>query len=195
MANENEQPNKKAMKQILLLFIVAAFYYACGNNNPTTAPQIAEQKDSVKAAPEKVDSLTSKYIQKFEIGDAAYAQKVFDYYKNYDANTLDSARDDFADTVVLNLADGSTRNFARDSLIIFLKKERSAYQSSLHITDAFVALKNTNDTGVWVSIWERKVDVLDNKKNISLLNENWKFTAGGKMVFLRQYTRKFVGKN
>ena len=183
------------MKHFLPLIILATLFYACGHNNTTAATQTAEERDTVMAEPRKVDSLTSKYIKKFEIGDPVYAQKVFDYYKNYDANTLDSAREDFADTVVLNLADGSSHDFARDSLIIFLKKERSAYQSSLHITDAFVALKNTNENGTWVSIWERKVDVLNNNKNISLLNENWKFNESGKLVFLRQYSRKFVGKN
>ncbi len=182
------------MKHFFSLIIVAALFYACNYSSTKPATETAEKKDTVKAEPGKVDSLTSKYIQKFEIGDPVYAQKVFDYYKNYDANTLDSARVDFADTVVLNLADGSSRDFAKDSLIIFLKKERSAYQSSLHITDAFVALKNTNENGAWVSIWQRKVDVLNNKKNISLLNENWKFNVHGKMVFLRQYSRKFVGK-
>ncbi len=182
------------MKLFLPIITLVCLFCACSNSTTLANPD-TKQNDTVKAETKKVDSLTSKYIQKFEIGDPVYAQKVFDYYKNYDANSLDSARVDFADTVVLNLADGSSHNFARDSLIIFLKKERSAYQSSLHITDAFVALKNTNDTGVWVSIWERKVDVLNNKKNISLLNENWKFNEYGKMVFLRQYNRKFVGKD
>jgi len=183
------------MKYLLSVITVVFIFYSCGNNTSSVTANVATTKDTVKRADEKVDSLTSKYIQKFEIGDAVYAQKVFDFYKNYDANTLEQAKEDFADTVVLSLADGSSLDFTRDSLLKFLKNERGAFQSSIHITDAFVALKNTNDSGTWVSIWERKVDMLNNKKKISLLNENWKFNEAGKMVFLRQYARKFVDRN
>ncbi len=177
------------MKRIAALFIVTATFVAC-NNSPQTAD--APVADTIKSTGGKVDSITSKYIRKFEIGNPALAQKVFDFYSNYDANTLGTAVADFADTVTLDLAEGKHLILSRDSLIEYFKKQRGTLQTCLHVPDAFVALNNTNQEGSWVTLWERLSVTVNNKKDSLLLNENWKFDKDGKMVFLRQYAKKFA---
>src|SRR5438067_2437121 len=112
------------MKKILLVAAVAALA-AC--NNSDNAKVESMNKDSGST---KMDNMnypyTADYSSNFTIGDSKNAMTVLKIYKDWDNNTLDNAKNSFAennDTLVM--ADGQMLTGNRDSIFATVEKMRA----------------------------------------------------------------------
>jgi hypothetical protein len=101
---------------------------------------------------------------------------------------LDNHKDAFADSVTIDLADGSTVKGTRDSVLNSVKSYRASLISAVSSIDVVVPLKPRDKEESWVCVWGKEVDVdKKNKKDSSYLNENWMFNKDGKIAYMGQY--------
>ncbi len=133
----------------------------------------------------------AKYTSDFEIGNPKFAKIVLEIDKNFDDNTLANSVNAFADTVMVDLADGSSFRGPKDSLIKAITAQRSSYATVSTIYAMWVTLKPKGRDETWVSTWGRETDVkADSTKESAFLDESWRFNKEGKVDYIMQNTRK-----
>ena len=167
-------------KMIACLFAVAALSTACKE----------EKKEEAKPVTPTSVTLPYQigYSSDFEIGDSKYAQTVLTAWKDYDNNTMNNSLGIFADTVAMDMGEGSHLTLKKDSAVAFVSKVRGMFASAVSTIDAVVVLKPKGKDETWVCIWGKEVDAMkDGKKDSTSLNENWMFNKDGKVARILQY--------
>jgi len=130
------------------------------------------------------------YTSSFKMGNAAYANKVLELWKDWDDNQL-NRHDYFADTVVFYLPDGSvTRGKAKNmEMAVKFRGGMSKAVSTIH---AWVPLHSTDLGDDVVCIWGTELDTYpDGKEEKRDLHEVWWFNKEGKVSAVRQWASKF----
>jgi hypothetical protein len=174
----------------LLSFIAVIVFASCNGGTSTTAA------DSTSTA--KIDSSKKAISYPFEIGystqfefiDPEKSKMVLDLWKDYDNNTLDNAKDKFADTVRMIFA-GMEMRASRDSIIAATKESRNSYSSVESKVDVVMAVKSTDKKDDWVLVWGDEIHTdKNNKTDTVAMHEVWQLNKEGKVVFMQQYISK-----
>lgn len=166
----------------LLTMAVALMAFSC--NTPSNE---AAKTEAAPATPAKHDyGVKVSYSTDFVIGDPALGDKVVAVWKSYDANTLASVKDHFADSVDNDLP-GYKAKVSRDTLIAQVSAMRSALTSCVSEFTAIVPLKaNDKDESV-VCVWGKETTEAGGKKNSRQIQEVWGFNKEGKITWIKQY--------
>jgi hypothetical protein len=170
----------------LILVALVACVAAC--NTPSNEP--AKVVEETPAAVKHDYGVKFDYSSDFELADAAYADKVVSLWKHYDANTLDSTKSYFADSVETEFP-GSSGKFSRDSIMSMVKESRGRHATCVSTFDAIVPLKASGKDETAVSVWgSETVTDSKGKKMERDLNEVWIFNKDGKITYIAQFEMK-----
>lgn len=174
----------------LLPCIALLVFTACnsGTSTTSTGDSAAGKTDGSKkdvAYPYPIG-----YSSQFEFADPEKSKMILEMWKDFDNNTLDNAKDKFADTVTMIFPDMEMRA-SRDSIIASTKSYRNSFSSVISKVDVVMAVKSTDKKDDWVLVWgdEIKTDK-KNKTDTIALHEVWQLNKEGKVVFMQQYISK-----
>ena len=180
------------MKQLFIAACALCTLAACNNattstsntdTTATTATVTSDQNQNVTYA------YPVAYSSDFTIGDSKYAQTVLELWKDYDNNAFDNHADAFADSVTMDLADGTGfMNSPKDSVFKSIKAYRSSLKNAVSSVEVVTTLKPKGKDETWVCVWGKEVDTHNNGKMDSLyLQENWMFNKDGKVTYMSQF--------
>ena len=134
---------------------------------------------------------TSTYSHDFELGSTKNAATLLELYKNWDGNTLDNAKDLFADVDTMVFSDGTMFAGSRDSLIAMAKQVRGQMGSVVDSVHAWVPLRSKDKNEDWVLIWTKEISTdAKGKKTSKELQETWRFDQNGKINLVYQYEQQ-----
>jgi len=169
------------------LVLIAMVTLAVSCNTPSNEPATVVSDTAASVTAKHDYGVKFAYSGDLGIGDVSLADKVVNLWKHFDANTLDSVKSYFADSVSVHFTGMEVTKFSRDSLFTMVKAERGAMSSCVTEFDAIVPLK-ANDKGEnVVSVWGVETATIKGKKIVRDLNEIWAFNKDGKIDFLKQY--------
>jgi hypothetical protein len=180
------------MKQLFTAACALCVLAACNNattstsstdTTANTATVTTDQSQNVSYA------YPVEYSSDFIIGDPKYAQTVLELWKDYDDNAFDRHADAFADSVTMDLSDGTGfMNSPKDSVLKSVKAYRSSLKNAVSSVEVVTALKPKGKDETWVCVWGREVDThKDGKMDSVYYNENWMFNKDGKVAYMSQY--------
>ena len=183
------------MKKLFFLCAAGLLFYSCNDQAKSDTATDAVKDSTATDAKAKVAEVALPYAvsysSKFEIGDPENAKKILDLWKDFDNNTLDNSKAMFADSVTMQLADGSTMKGPRDTIIAGAKGYRGMFASVTSSVDAVTSLKSIDKGENWVNIWGKEVTVdKKGKKDSSALQENWMLNKDGKVAWMIQFRAK-----
>lgn len=172
-----------------LVFVALAFLAACDGNSVATNPDSTKPKMDSAVVNRSINSpYPVMYSSSFAIDDPKNAETVLNFWKAYDNGTLGSAKDAFADSFEVHLAEGVTMKLSRDSTIGAVQSYRNMFASVTSTVTAVMAVKSTDKGEHWVLIWGMEKDTHKNGKSDSVdLQETWRFNASGKADVMYQY--------
>ena len=171
---------------------IALFAFTACNSGTSTAPS-ADSSSVSKMDAGKQDvsyPYAIGYSSKFELGDPQNGKMVLDLWKDFDNNTLDNSKNNFADTVTMVSPDMEL-HASRDSIISSGKAFRNAYKSYQGKVDAILSVRSTDKNENWVLVWGS--EVYTDKKNVTdsiYVQEAWRVNKNGKVDYMEQFTRK-----
>ncbi|MDH7462714.1 hypothetical protein QEG73_15585 [Chitinophagaceae bacterium 26-R-25] len=175
-------------------FVAITFLVACNSSTDKSKMETPKNSDSTTMPMPKQESLTypytASYSSDFEMGDAKNAQRLLELYKHWDNNTLDDAKDFFAENDTMIFANGSMFAGSRDSLIAMAKKSRGMFSTVVDSVHAWVPLRSKDRKEEWVLIWTREIST--NAKGVTAVNElheTWRFDNNGKINLVYQYAQ------
>jgi hypothetical protein len=178
------------MKKILLVAVVAAFV-ACNNTNDAKVESMNKDSGSTKMDDNMSYPYTADYSHSFEIGDPKNAMTILELYKNWDANTLDNAKNFFAEQDTMYFADGSYFMGSRDSLFAAAKQMRGALGTVVDSVHAWIPLRSKDRGEDWVVIWTREISTdASGKRTAKEIQETWRFDKNGKINLCYQYEQQ-----
>lgn len=164
-------------------------------NSSTDSGNAATSKDTTMSSQQSAPvtyAYPIGYSADFEQGNSQYAQTVLKLWKDYNNNSLDNDQSYFADTVMMEFANGSGFKGNPDSVVAAVKKARGAYASAVSTVDVVTTLKPKGKDEQWVCVWGKEVDEQNGKRDSVYLNENWRFNKDGKIDFMTQYMQKTI---
>lgn len=160
---------KKSLPVIVMILLAGIFNNCC-----------AQQDLPYKAG----------YSSDFKIGNAAYAKKILEIWKDWDDNMLDK-HDYFSDTLVMYFPDSSVVKGKAENLAA-AKKYRGGMTSAKSVVHAWVPLYSNDTKQDVVCIWGMETDTWpDGRVTTRDLHEVWWFNKDGKVTALRQWDAKF----
>lgn len=172
------------------LFVLSVVTFTACNSGTETKVDSMSAKDSSSTA--NVDlPYTATYSSKFEMGDANNTKTILELFKDWDNNTLDNSKSKFADTIELNLSDGSKMVGAFDSINAETKKFRNSLGTVTTKVHAVLPVKSTDKNENWVLAWftEYRTDAKGKKDSVEL-QETWRLNKEGRADLLLQYQQK-----
>jgi hypothetical protein len=177
---------KKALYLFASMAVGIALLASCKSGTKSTAD--AAKADSV-ALPYK-----ASYSSSFTISDSAKnEQNVLQSYKDWEDNKLTNAPAYFADTVAMDLSDGSKFRLRRDSMVHFFQKYRDSLSSSKIDMVSVTNLHSTDKNANWVSVWYKQTDTYKKGKVDSAFYNDVNLVVNGKIgyvVSFRQVLKK-----
>ena len=129
----------------------------------------------------------ANYSSQFAIGSPANARKVLELWKDYDANMLNTHADYFADTVRVDLPNGTRLN-GKDSVLKAIGEYRTSQGKVESTVDAWISTKSLDRNEDWVTIWgvETATDGTG-KVTKNRIHEIWQLNKDGKVVYMAQF--------
>jgi hypothetical protein len=191
--------NKSTMKRAFLLSLAAAFLVNVFSASAQVAPAKKEEtKAKVKTQNVKMKvkgnlsavplPYSVEYSSQFIMGDPAHAKTVLDLWKDFDNNTFDRNPGAFADTVTINLADG-TRLQGLQQVMDGAKTYRSALAAMESAVSAVMSVHSIDRDENWVLVWGESTETDKNgQKKTTALHEAWRLNKDGKVDLMLQYT-------
>src|SRR4051812_46490502 len=143
------------MKNVLL-FACMAFLAACNSSSPAATAATKSMPDSTMA--EIKSPYAIGYSSKFVMDDPRNAETVLQLWKDWDAGNLMTSKDMFADTVTLNLADGTTMHGSKDSIMANMQQFRNSLAASVSQVNAIMAVKSTDKDENWALVWGKEIN-------------------------------------
>src|SRR4051812_33729477 len=130
---------------IKFLPLIALLVFAACNSATTTTPSADSSSVPKMDADKKEVSYPYDilYSSKFELADPEKGKMILDLWKDFDNNTLDNAKDKFADTVTM-LFPGMDLHASRDSMISSTKAYRNSYKSVQSKVHAVISTRSTD---------------------------------------------------
>lgn len=140
------------------------------------------QDEDTRGFPYKAD-----YSSQFAIGSQANAKKILELWKDYDANMLNTHADYFADTVTVDLPNG-TRLTGKDAVMKAIGEYRTSQGKVESTVDAWISTKSLDRNEDWVSIWgvETATDATG-KVTKNRIHEIWQLNKDGRVVYMAQF--------
>ncbi|MDO9375532.1 MAG: hypothetical protein Q7T76_14025 [Ferruginibacter sp.] len=133
---------------------------------------------------------TFTYSSKFEMGNAAFAQKVLDLWKDWDDNQFDR-HDYLHDTVLMIFPDGTVTRGKAENLAA-AKKFRGTFTKVKSMIHAVIPMRSKDQKEEAVLIWGHEDDTLADGKVVGKdLHEVWWFNKEGKVTSMRQWNAMF----
>ena len=173
------------MKHLLFAACISCTLVAC--NNATTTETKADTT-AVKSSDENVTyAYTPAYSGNFEIGDHKQAQLILEIWKDFDNNTLDNHTNAFADSLEIDLSNGTVIKGLRDSVLSSIKNYRNSLTAVASTIDVVVPLKAKDKNESWVCVWGKEVTTSKSKTDSVYVNEDWMFNKDGKIAFMTRY--------
>jgi hypothetical protein len=129
------------------------------------------------------------YSADLALGDPAYADKVVAMWKHYDANTTDSTRAYFADSV-FNDMPGFAGKLQADTMMKEIKASRAEYSACTTTFDAILTTKAEGKDETVVGVWGVETTTKAGKTSKRDLHELWGFNKEGKVTWVKQYELK-----
>jgi hypothetical protein len=172
-----------------LLFATVAMLAACNSNTPASTTDTATPADSTVATVAEIQSpYPINYSSKFVMDHPKNAESVLKLWKDWDAGNLMASKDLFADSISLNLGDGSSMHGKRDSIIAGMQEYRNTIASAVSSVNAVMAVKSTDKDENWALIWGKEIDT-DKKGKVDsfYLQETWRFNKEGKINLVYQF--------
>jgi hypothetical protein len=161
------------------------FVLACNTPSNEVIP-VAEKPADVK----KHDyGVKFSYSSDFSLGDPALADKVISMWKHYDANTIDSTRSSFADSVFSDMP-GYAAKLQADTMIKEIKVSRAEYSACTTSFDAILTTKAEGKDETVVLIWGVETATKAGKTSKRDLHEVWGFNKDGKVTWIKQFELK-----
>ena len=179
------------MKKVLFV-ITVAFLAGCSNQPAATTEASKPASDTTSAtaaAPAEIKSpYDIIYSSKFVMDDPKNAETVLGLWKDWDKGDLLASKDKFADSVSLNMADGSSMHGKRDSILPAMQKFRGTLVSAKSEVNAVMAVKSTDKNENWALIWGKEFDT-DKKGKVDsfYLQETWRFNKAGQADLVYQF--------
>ena len=132
----------------------------------------------------------ANYSSQFAMNDQAHAKKVLELWKDYDENMLDRHSDYFADSLVVELPDG-TRFIGKEAAMKSIKEYRSGQGKVESTVNAWISTKSLDKNEDWVCIWgvETATDA-SGKETKTRLHEIWQLNKDGKVIYMAQFMAK-----
>ena len=180
------------MRQVSVSLLALCVFASC--NTATTSSEATD--DTTATAPTSTNEAVTyaypvNYSSDFSVGDPNLAKTVLEIWKDFDNNALANHKDAFADSVTMDLADGSHMQGPRDSIIAGATAYRSSFKNVASSIDVITTLKPKGKDESWVCVWGTEVDTHNNNKVDSVsLQENWMFNKDGKIAYMLQYNKK-----
>jgi hypothetical protein len=174
----------------VFLFATVTMLAACNSNTPTVTTDTAKPAaDTAVATVAEIQSpYAVAYSSKFAMDNPKNAESVLKLWKDWDAGNLMSSKDNFADSISLNLSDGSMMWGKRDSVLAGMQQFRNTLASSVSTVNAIMAVKSTDKNENWALIWGKEVDTNKKGKVDSFyLQETWRFNKEGKADLVYQF--------
>ena len=177
---------------LLISAAVACFFASCNTGTKTDVTTDSSGMASAKMSTSDPVTLPYPvtYSSQFEKSDDRNSQMILGLWKDFDNNTLDNAKDKFADTVSMLMPGFEMVGVSRDSALASTKSYRSTFASVASRVDAVTALKSTDKNEEWVLVWGTEVHT--NNKNVTdsvHLQETWRINKDGKVDYMMQYMR------
>ena len=168
-----------------IAFALLLFAAACNTPSNEVIP-VAEKPAEVK----KHDyGVKFSYSADLSLGDPSLADKIVAMWKHYDANTIDSTRAYFADSV-FNDMPGFAGKLQVDTMMKEIKASRSAYSSCATSFDAILTTKAEGKDESVVCIWGVETTTKAGKTAKRDIHELWGFNKEGKVTWIKQYELK-----
>lgn len=166
---------------ILAAVVFLSAFTFVGQAQNTSAMQTKNSKESSDKGP----------VTNIAIGNAAYAQKVIQVWKDYDNNNLDNFGDLLAEDVIATFPDGSMVK-GKDNFVKMIKDWRNNFSSVSSKIAACTTLKTPDDPEhEVVTIWGEEADTgKDGTITKTHLNEVWFFNKEGKVTEFHQLAAK-----
>jgi len=183
------------MKKVLL-FGALVVLAACNSNQPaaSTDTKAATDTTATIAAPvvaEIKSPYPVAYSSKFAMDDPKNAETLLSIWKDWDNGDLSAGKDKFADSLTLNLNDGTVLHGGRDSILNVMQKFRSSFAKAVSNVSAVMAVKSTDKNENWALIWGDETDTDKKGKATTFsLQETWRFNKDGKADLVFQTMAK-----
>ena len=129
------------------------------------------------------------YSADLGLGDPALGDKVVAMWKHYDANTIDSTRSYFADSVFSDMP-GYAAKLQVDTMIREIKASRGQFSAVNTSFDAIISTKAEGKDETVVRIWGVETATQKGKTTKRDLHELWGFNKDGKVTWIKQYELK-----
>ncbi len=176
----------------MYLFAALAFATACNIGTDKSKSEAGKEPDAVPPKQEVLNyPYTPDYSSDFEIGDPKNALTLLKMYKNWDNNTMDNSKNDFAENDTMIFSDGYMFAGSRDSLFTMANKVRGKMGTVVDSVHAWVPLRSKDKNEEWVLIWAREIATdAKGKKTTKELHEVWRFDKNGKINLVYQYEQQ-----
>ena len=134
--------------------------------------------------------METSYKGKMEIGTSANVVTVMQWNKWLSERNLDSAFTTFADSVTIDMADGTRFDLPKDSIKNVMAGWLSTMKSINIKYIAAMPLNNTTNKDEWVLSWtDESYEYNDGKKEHVIIHEDYRM-VNGKIRQVLQYARK-----
>lgn len=146
-----------------------------------------EMKVKMEGGETKVYPYKADYSSQFAMGSQENAKKILELWKDYDANMLNTHADYFADTVTVDLPNG-TRLKGKDSVLKAIGEYRTSQGKVESTVDAWISTKSLDRNEDWVYIWglETATDATG-KVTKNRIHEIWQLNKDGRVVYMAQF--------
>ncbi len=168
--------------KITLSLLCLFFILSCGQDKATdkTIENTTEQAPAASTEPQSLPPLTYPALySNWEIGKRENTNTVLSLYKAWDESSVDSIKNLFADSVILDLPGGRRVTSSRDNITdVLIKYRKSFAETSNQVISIYPILnKETNDEWVAALLYN-KWSYKDNRRDSSLFQDLWKLQNG-----------------
>ncbi len=185
------------MKKLIFTVLGSALLFTSLSGNAQDKVKVKKDEMKVKSEKSKMKMegmanmdmpYKANYSSQFAMGDQAHAKKVMELWKDYDANMLEKHSDYFADSLVVELPNG-TRLVGKEAAMKSIKEYRSSQGKVESTVDAWISTRSLDRNEDWVCIWgvEKSTDA-SGKETKTRLHEIWQLNKDGKVVYMAQFT-------
>ena len=128
------------------------------------------------------------YSSQFAIGNQAHSKMILELWKDYDENNLTRHADYFADSLTIDLPNGTSLK-GKDVAMKAMIDYRTSQGKVESVVDTWIATKSVDRNEDWVCIWgvETATDAAG-KVTKTRMHEIWQLNKDGKVVYMAQFT-------
>jgi len=179
------------MKQLLFILVTAVLFSACNNNK--TASESTEEKKVETTSADVNYAYKASYSSDMKVGEASTTKLVLDFIKGWEDGTMTGWKDQLADSVWINFADGQRFWLSRDSVIAMGSQYRAMYSSVKLDAQGFLPIHVNDKNEDYLLFWDKEITT-DKKsgKVDSLESHSFWQVKNNKIAGWQDYNRKLV---